>query len=160
MKTVLSLTLLLLAACASDEQTYCENVGDCSQKGDTNWIASCQTATDALRDEASASGCGNQLDAYYACTSSNFTCNGITSEFPGCDRSALDACIAAAQAGTSCAELQAKTSACAAPDAGPTTCTASSDCQARCYLDHVANACAPRPDELSAVTSCGATCPQ
>jgi len=164
MKKKLSLALLLLlCACESDEQSYCDNVGDCSNKGSSDWIASCNDETSALETEAHAVGCGPQVDAYYACTNENFTCDGITSSFPGCDddRAALDACIAAAQSGTACDELTQATSACpgAQPDAGAASCDASRDCQARCYLDNVPSPCAPTAAQIQAVTSCASACP-
>jgi len=154
------LFFLLLAGCGSDAQTYCENVGDCSNKGSSDWIAACNDETSALDTEAENAGCATQFDAYFSCTRQSFTCDGITSDFPGCDRSALDACIANAQSSTSCAELAKATSACGATDAGATSCDATRDCNARCYLQNVANPCAPTPAEIEAVTACGASCPQ
>jgi hypothetical protein len=41
----------------------------------------------------------------------------------------------------------------------PPACTAARDCQARCYLTSVSNICAPRVDEIEAVSGCAATCP-
>jgi hypothetical protein len=167
-----SLLGLAFAACESNEDDVCENVGACSQGGDTDWITSCKDEAKSLRNEAQADGCGALFDDYYSCASSNFTCKGITASFPGCDgqRVAMENCLSAGEAKTSCKELTTKTTACAAagvdggpPDAGTLglapACTVARDCQARCYLDHVNNPCAPMIDELSSVTACSSSCP-
>jgi hypothetical protein len=167
-------TLLCLAgaACSSNQDDVCENVGACAQGGSSDWIASCKDEAKRLRDEASTNGCLGLFDAYYDCAASSFTCKGITASFPGCEtpRAPLETCLGAAEAKTSCKELTAKTTACAAAsaDAGPAdggtlglapACTVSRDCQARCYLDHVINPCAPLLDELSGVAACSNSCP-
>lgn len=163
MKRALSFfAFAFLVACASDEASYCDNVGNCTQAGDTTWIQSCNDELATLSTEAVASGCTPELDAYFACTSAHFDCEGITATFPTCDaaHAALDACIANAQVGTACAALAAATASCATNPPPPPACSASRDCQARCYLQNVANPCAPRVDELANVTSCGSACPQ
>ena len=155
------------AACNSHPDNVCQNVGDCSYGGNDDFITACQDEAKALRSEASGNGCGPAFDAYYACADSNYSCRGSTAVFPGCDRdlAALDSCLAAATMSTACAALTAAQIACggsAAPDAGagpPPACTAARDCQARCFLDTVGNVCAPRVDELEAVTTCALSCP-
>ena len=115
MKRALSFfAFAFLVACASDEASYCDNVGNCTQAGDTTWIQSCNDELATLSTEAVASGCTPELDAYFACTSAHFDCEGITATFPTCDaaHAALDACIANAQVGTACAALAAATASC------------------------------------------------
>ena len=166
-----SAALLGLSNCGSNQDEVCEDVGACSQGGSSDWIAGCKDEAKSLHDEATSNGCGSAFDNYYGCAESNFTCKGITATFPGCDaqREALDLCFSLAQAKTSCAELSMKTSTCAAtgPDDGgaeagtdlPPSCTATRDCLARCYLDHVNNPCAPAVNELEEVSSCSSSCP-
>jgi hypothetical protein len=156
-----------LSACASSKQDdVCSNVGACAESGDTDWIKSCQDEADALRNDAHATDCVALFDSYYACADDSFTCTGITPSFPGCDaaRSALEACLEKALASTACGQLAAKTDACKAAShepgpALPLACTVARDCAARCYLDTVANACAPSAAELDHVTSCSRSCP-
>jgi len=163
---------LLGVACNSHEDDVCENVGACTQGGSSDWITSCEDEAKSLRNEANSDGCLALFDDYYDCAASSFTCKGVTASFPGCDgqRSALENCLGTGEAKTSCKELTAKTAACAAsssdggsPDAGAPglapACTVARDCQARCYLDHVMNPCAPALDELSGVTDCASACP-
>jgi hypothetical protein len=168
---------LVGAACNSHSDNVCQNIGNCSYGGSDDFITACQDEAKALRSEASGSGCGPAFDAYYACADSNYSCRGATAVFPGCDGdlAALDSCLAAATTDTSCAALTAAQVACGsatAPDAGastagdagagngpPPACTAARDCQARCFLDSVANVCAPRVDEIEAVTTCAFSCP-
>jgi hypothetical protein len=159
------------AACDSHQDNVCQAIGDCSQHGDNDWISSCQAEAKALGTEAAANGCSGVFDAYYSCADSAYKCEGATATFPGCDDelAALDQCIAAATSGTACAMLSAAQTGCgtsadggagAGADAGvPPACTAARDCQARCYLTSVSNICAPRVDEIEAVTGCAATCP-
>jgi hypothetical protein len=170
-----------LGGCTSNQDDVCENVGACSQAGSSDWIASCKEEAASLEREARSAGCGGFFDDYYECAADHFACHGITASFPGCDakRAALETCLDAAEAKTSCKELTAKTSACAASPAGgfpgssavdagradtDTTglvpaCTVLRDCEARCYLDHVKNPCAPAVDELSGVAACSNRCP-
>jgi hypothetical protein len=155
---------LIGPACGSHPDNVCENIGDCSQGGNTDWIATCQSNAKQLGDEASAVGCGGAFDQYYSCADSSYSCQGATPTFPGCDQdlAALDDCIAAATAGTACVALQAAEAACTtvAPSSGPPmACTSLRDCQARCYLGNVASACAPQIDELEAVITCSEACP-
>jgi hypothetical protein len=163
---------LAVIGCNSNQDDVCENVGACTQGGSSDWITSCDDEAKSLRDEASSAGCSSLFDDYYSCAVSSFTCKGITASFPGCDaqRAALENCLSAGEAKTACKELTTKTTACAAvsadggaPDTGTLglapACTVSRDCQARCYLDHVNNPCAPALDELSNVTTCASSCP-
>ena len=156
---------MLGAACASHADNVCQDIGDCSQRGDNDWIASCQANAKDLGTEAANTGCSGSYDQYYACADSSYSCQGDTATFPGCDQAlaALDSCLAAATADTHCAMLVSAEAACAPatpPDAGPpAACTAARDCQAGCYLSAVANPCAPGADELQNVTACADTCP-
>lgn len=159
-----SLSVVGAAACGSHQDNVCEDIGNCSQGGDNDWITSCQTEAKALGAEAGANGCGDAFGRYYSCADSSYSCQGATATFPGCDdaRAALDRCLAAATATTSCAMLSAAEAACAAPPgagAVPPACTAARDCQAHCYLAAVSSVCAPRVDEIEKVTACAATCP-
>ncbi len=155
---------LMGLACGSHSDNVCEDIGNCSQRGDNDWIDTCQSNANALGSEAADAGCGAAFNQYYACADSNYSCQGATAAFPGCDDKlgALDACIAAATASTSCVALQMAESACTtvAPSPGPPpACTTTRDCQARCYLDHVPDACAPQVDELEDVVTCSDACP-
>jgi hypothetical protein len=160
---------LIGVACASHSDNVCQDIGDCSHGGSTTWISNCQGEANALGSEAADAGCGSPFEQYYGCADSNYSCQGATATFPGCDQalSALDACIGTATMNTSCAGLEAAEEACGdstGPDAGtgaqpPPACTAARDCQARCYLGAVANACAPRVDELENAVSCASSCP-
>jgi hypothetical protein len=160
--------LTAVAACSSHQDDVCQNIGDCAKGGDNVWIVTCQTDAKQLRSEADGVGCTTAFDDYYGCADANYTCVGATAEFPGCDdrRAALDACLAAATAGTSCATLVSAEAACSgsAPDGGadagvPPACTAARDCLAGCYLGAVANVCAPGVGELQAANACGVSCP-
>lgn len=164
--SLFAILLVASAACNTNADDVCENVGACSQGGGSDWVKSCQDEAKSLRTAAGASGCGGLYDSYYKCANDNFDCVGATATFPGCDgdRAALDACLQAAAATNACGELARKTKPCATVDAStaPATapaCTASHECAARCYLDGVADVCAPRPDELAAVGSCVGPCP-
>jgi hypothetical protein len=157
---------LVAVACNTNADDVCENVGACSQGGSSEWVKSCQDEAKSLRDAAGASGCRAPYDTYYRCANDNFDCVGATATFPGCDgaRMTLDACLTNASANNACGELARKTRSCATADASAapapaTACTSSRECAARCFLDGVADACAPRPDELEAVGSCVGTCP-
>jgi hypothetical protein len=177
----LLIPLLLAAACGSTADEVCQDIGDCSQGGSTSWITACQSEAKVLGAEAADGGCGATFDSYFSCARSAYSCRGATATFPGCDdrHAALDACLAAATRGTSCAALVAAEASCASSsshggdagvDAGsgtggitgtalPPACTASRDCQAHCYLSAVANACAPGVDELEAISACTGACP-
>lgn len=153
--------LLLLVACNSDAENVCEDIGDCTQGGSSDWIAACKSEASKLRAEAVAASCIVELDAFEKCESDHFDCEGATSLFPGCDTetAALDSCLAAATSGTACADLAAANVACGVEAGVLVGCTALRDCEARCFLDHVQNPCAPRADEIESVTACGASCP-
>jgi hypothetical protein len=175
------LVAVSLGACASNQDAVCQSVGDCAQSGSSDWIQGCRAEAKRLAGEANASQCGTQFDAYYACANSNFTCQGATPVFSGCDtkQSALDACLAAATSNTSCARLAAATRACraaasvdaavedsgadAALDSGaaplPPACTLARDCEALCFLGQVGNVCAPGVAELSNFITCASSCP-
>jgi hypothetical protein len=161
---VLIAASLIGGACSSHSDQVCQDIGDCSQRGDTTWIDTCQANADALGSEAATVGCQATFHQYYACADSNYSCQGATATFPGCDDklAALDDCIAAATAGTSCVALQSAEAACTTvPVSGgpPVACTAARDCQAGCYLRSVASACAPQVIELEDVVACSDACP-
>ncbi len=155
----------LLACSSTHQEDICANVGACSQAGDTDWIQTCEDEADALASDAHAASCSALFDSYFACADSSFTCTGITASFPGCDgaRSALEACFDKAIAATACGQLAEKTKACTTPStepgALPPACTLARDCAAKCYVDGVANACAPTAAELDGVASCSRSCP-
>lgn len=157
-----------MSACSSHQDNVCQDIGDCSQGGSSDWITSCQTEAKALQSEAAAAGCGSDFDAFFTCADSNYSCQGATALFPGCADalSALDGCLADATANTFCIRLQTAEATCAVarPDAGtatgtPAACTAARDCVAQCYLASVADVCAPRVDELQNASVCAASCP-
>ncbi len=168
-------TLLIAAAsvvaCDSHADTVCQLVADCERGGDSEWTQRCQDEETTLSREAEADGCKSQFDRYYKCADDHFSCTGAASSFMACDsrRAELDACLAATQAATSCAKLAATISACAvdvaAGGAGadassaPESCSAARDCEARCFLDQVANACAPAVADLDALRGCVESCP-
>ncbi|HXJ22503.1 MAG TPA: hypothetical protein VMT03_19960 [Polyangia bacterium] len=164
-----SLVILLAAAltgvaCSSHSDEVCQDIGDCSQGGSNDWIATCQANAKALGDESNRVGCGTAFDQYFACADSAYSCQGATATFPGCDQdlATLDACLAAATADTWCVKLQTAEAACTtvAPAGGPPqACTSLRDCQAACYLGNVASACAPQIDELQSLVACSQACP-
>ncbi len=166
---VVAVVSVIGSACASHTDNVCQDIGDCSYGGNTNWISNCQGEAKALGSEAASDGCSAAFDQYYACADSSYSCQGATATFPGCGQSlaAMDTCIGAATSSSACAMLQAAEGACGAPapaDGGsaawpPPACTAARDCQARCYLGAVAVACAPRVDELQNVLTCSSSCP-
>jgi hypothetical protein len=163
------LALLILAACSSNEDQYCENIGDCAQGGSFMWIQACQANVGAARDEAERTSCKPAFDAYYACASSRYACKGNTPTFPNCEQpwQALNACIANAQSqpdsgATFCAQLSALQAAggCVSPDAGiQQACNAGRDCEAQCFVTSVGNVCAPDLNGLDAYTQCASSCP-
>jgi hypothetical protein len=159
----LAVPLVVLAGCGTHEDAVCQDIGDCAQGGKSDFIQSCQAESKALKDEARSSGCGGPFDDYFGCADSNFTCQGATATFSGCDGQlqALDHCLQVAEQATSCAALASKESACASlPDGGPPpACTLARDCQAQCYLAQVGDVCAPRVSELDAFTRCVVACP-
>jgi hypothetical protein len=155
---------LMGAACSSNTDDVCQDIGDCAQGGDNTWITTCQSNANKLATEAGQVGCTSTFNAYYACADSSYSCQGATATFPGCDQdlAALDACIAAATAATYCVALQTAEAACTTPPASggpPAACTAARDCQAACYLSDVADRCAPQVDELPNVVACSSACP-
>lgn len=170
-----ALLATLTVGCTSDPESVCEDVGNCAQGGDSEWIQRCTTEAQSLANESEKMGCRSLYDDYYSCASSNFTCQGATPRFPGCDArlAALNRCLASAEAKSACAALSAKTTACGASgpsnadgglEAGtspgvPPACTANRDCEAQCFLQEVSNVCKPRIDELSSFVTCAESCP-
>jgi hypothetical protein len=159
-------TTLAVASCNSKADDACENVGDCEQGGSSDWIMQCQVEAKAQLQVAEATDCAGFYDVYYRCADDNFKCEGATASFPGCEakRANLDDCLARNAAKTSCGDLETKTASCKTMDAGPAplpapTCTATRECTARCYLNAVADVCAPLPSELEAMAACAQSCP-
>ncbi len=154
--------VLFLCACNSNAENICEDIGDCTQGGSSDWITACKTESQKLRNEAIATSCTAELDAYEQCQSDKFDCEGATSLFPGCDaqRAALETCLSAATTSTACAELAAKTASCQAADGGAiVACSPLRDCEARCFLVNVADPCAPNAAELETNATCASSCP-
>jgi len=155
-------------ACGSDRDNVCESIGNCEQGGSSDWIDGCKSEAKLLDNEAYLAGCGTALGDYYGCAHDNFECHGATSSFPGCEAklAAVNDCLTKATTQTACAELRARTASCtpmdggadAAPAVAP-ACTASRDCQARCFLDNVKSACAPALEELATFATCASMCP-
>jgi hypothetical protein len=159
-----SFALLLVVSCASHQDNVCEDIGDCTQGGASPFIQSCKDEAKALEGESRKAGCEAPFDGYYACADTNFACVGATSTFHGCDRAlkALDDCLGAVTASTSCAALASQQGSCTMPpDAGgpPVACTLGRDCEAHCYLVNVSDVCAARVDELDAFQKCASSCP-
>jgi hypothetical protein len=165
-----ALAAFVLAGCDSDADRACTHVGNCSHGGSDDWITACQDQNDELTDEAQVVGCRHELDAYFECASDNFRCEGNQSSFPPCTPrlDAYSACLAAHASGTACFELESALAKCdgASP---PSTedgdvngvvepCTASGDCSAHCYLENLANVCAPEANELAAFANCASHC--
>jgi hypothetical protein len=161
-----------IVGCDSDAKKVCANTGACSQGGSSEWIARCHEEANILKGEANDTGCRPQYDSYYACANEHFECHGATTSFPSCDEksSALSQCLASAGENSACGQLEARNAACTVAadggepqsDAGtapPTGCDLNRECQARCFLDHVPNTCAPNIDELAAYTDCAVSCP-
>lgn len=169
--------LLLLPSCgpgftlalpSSDAQKVCEGVDDCAQGGDEGWLTTCYANVQALAQQADASGCTAAYNAYYSCANSAYTCTGATPTFPGCDqqRGGLEACLNAAPQQSACSVYETELANCpadAGSSAGPnpiiTACTLRVQCQARCYIVTVSNACAPSLSDLDAYTACALSCP-
>jgi hypothetical protein len=158
------LAAVALIGCDSDSDTACHDVGNCSHGGSDDWITACSDQADTLADEAHAVGCQAAFDAYFSCADDRFECTGNKSSFPGCEAKldAYSACLAAKESGTACIALEDELAACdpreSAHDQVPTPCTASGDCSARCYLDSLADVCAPTAAELSAFADCASHC--
>jgi hypothetical protein len=154
----------VVTGCDSDSDKTCHDLGNCSHGGSDDWITECQTQTDTLAHEAEAIGCQPEYDAYFACTEDHFECDGNTSSFPGCEAKldAYSACLASKESGTACVALETALAACGeasgASDTFPSPCTASGECSALCYLDSLADVCAPSGAELSAFADCASHC--
>ena len=164
---VVALVATLAAACDSDADVACRDVGNCSHGGSDDWITACREQNDELSDEADAVGCRAEFDAYFACAEAHFACHGNQSSFPTCapKLGAYSACLAAKASGTSCVKLQQGLTECDAvarppgdPELASSPCTASGECSARCYLDSVPNLCAPLAAELAAFADCASHC--
>jgi hypothetical protein len=159
---------LTLAPVPTAAQSVCQDVDDCAQGGDNGWLQRCYGQAQTLQQQSVASGCGPLYDGYYGCQASSYSCQGATPIFVGCSsqRTALEACLNAASAGSACAAYQAKLAACPPPTGNSppgspivTPCTVNLQCQAQCYLDSVANVCAPGLSELDAFSLCASSCP-
>ena len=155
---------VVLTGCDSDSDKACHDVGNCSHGGSDAWVTACSDQADALADEAAAVGCQPQFEAYFSCAEDRFECTGNRSSFPGCEAKldAYSACLATKESGTACVALENELAACD-PGSGdddqvPSPCTASGDCSARCYLDALADVCAPTAAELSAFADCASHC--
>jgi hypothetical protein len=166
LRTLAFMAALGGAACASHADDVCQDIGDCSQGGSNTWISGCQSEAKSLNQEADDGGCGQAFEGYFSCADSNYSCQGATALFPGCDDllTALDSCLEAAMAATSCGRLVEAQRGCSGPDAGspsqlPPACTALRACEAHCYLTDVSDICAPRVDELESFTTCSSQCP-
>ena len=143
--------LALVAACHTTNETLCDDVGDCAHGGSDDWVAQCKASATALETEAkNSAGCGDLHDAYYDCAKDRYTCTAGVASFPGCDRTALDACLTQARNGTACADLGAHCTGIA--------CSTAQSCHTRCFLNVVKNACAPTEEELDGVAVCSASC--
>jgi hypothetical protein len=159
---------LTITAPLTDAEWVCELVDECAQGGSNVWLQSCDAQALELQQQATLSGCAHPYGVYYACARSSFACQGITPLFPSCDekRATLESCLAAATAQSACASYDAKLAACPggsgrSPPGSPilAACSLNAQCQARCYLNSVANVCAPGLGELGAFSQCAQTCP-
>jgi hypothetical protein len=161
----------LAAGCDSDADRVCSDVTNCSHGGSDDYLTACRVQNADLSHEATRSACSAEFDAYFACADDHFECQGNKSIFPGCEAklSALDGCLAAGRANNACGELETELAACPGetPDAGADgndggssiePCTAEGVCSARCYLDALANVCAPSPAELARFADCASHC--
>jgi hypothetical protein len=171
---VVAVSLLSLPACDSQADAVCQDIGNCSRGGDDEWVSACQSQAKDLRDEAKNSGCGAAYDSYFSCAEEHFECEGNRSLFRGCEskRGALESCLEQHELGNACGQLRSKLQACPGADAGADAggsadpdagtplpaCTTGGACSARCYLDHVADVCAPIPAELTAFAGCADSC--
>jgi hypothetical protein len=160
-------SVALLAGCASDADSVCMDIANCSHGGSDDYLGACRTQNVDLSHEATRSACSAEFDAYFSCANEQFECLGNKSVFPGCDAklSALDACLAAGRANNACGELTTKLAACPsgtpAPNDGGATldpCSAEGVCSARCYLDALVDVCAPTPAELAIFSDCASHC--
>ena len=159
-----------LTGCDSKSDTVCQDIANCSHGGSDDWVTACQTQADDLADEAKTSGCKDAYDAYVTCAEDHFECTGNKSNFNGCDarKDALDTCLTSARAENACGELDAELTTCGTPSTQPSNspaddatlepCTTGGVCSARCYVDSIANVCAPTPTELSAFADCASHC--
>ena len=163
MRTLAAL-LLACAGCSSAAEPLCQSVSDCTTRTEEETSA-CEAQAKELSTEAARSGCATALDAWFSCAADRFGCRGVTPVSPGCEpaRAAAADCLADVAASNACGELARSLSACqrSSPDAGalPPTCEEGGVCAARCWLDAVADRCAPLPAELAAVVRCAKLCP-
>jgi hypothetical protein len=158
----LFLAMLALTACGTHADSVCQDIGYCRSESDDQ-ITACQSEAKDLIEEARGSGCSAQVDAYFACAEERYECKGNVPTFSGCEaaRAELDACLAQGRAQNACGELEVRLAACpaAAGTPIPAPCGAAEVCTSRCYLDSVANPCAPQPLELTQNAQCGQQCP-
>jgi hypothetical protein len=158
----------LLAGCDSDAHRVCSDMTNCSHGGSDDYATACRDQVDDLSHEATRSGCDTNYDAYFSCAEDHFECTGNRATFPGCEApaDALDRCLDAGRANNACGELETRLAACAGTSAGAANdgppslqpCTAHGVCLARCYLDSLADVCAPAPAELYAFSFCALSC--
>ena len=135
---------------------------------------------------ASFPGCDAKLEALDSCINmaeAKTSCAALTAAEATCGAPPVDAAAPAVpassatdagDAGDAGGDASAPVNAGAAdaapppsagPDAGgdagaevPIACTAQRDCEARCYLDIVADVCAPQVDELDEFYTCASAC--
>lgn len=154
------LCVAALAAYSSAADDVCDDIAFCRALGDTDQRA-CKVSAKKLLAEAQASGCGAQLDAFFACEAGAYRCDGNTPSFPGCDapRATALSCLDAARARNACGALDTALAACGAPlSPGPVP-SPCSTCTAQCYLDAVRNVCTPVSADLAAFEQCARDCP-
>jgi hypothetical protein len=159
---------LLLSGCESTAHRVCADVTNCSHGGSDDYVTACRDEADDLAHEATRSGCDAAYEAYFSCADEHFECTGNKSTFPGCDAAAaaFDRCIDAGRASNACGELETRLATCPGESAAAGTagapalepCTANGVCSAQCYLDSLADVCAPAPAELAAFADCAAHC--
>ena len=159
---------LMLGGCESTAHRVCSDVTNCSHGGSDDYVTACRDEADDLAHEATRSGCSAAYDAYFSCADEHFECTGNKSTFPGCDAAAavFDRCIDAGRASNACGELERRLAACPGESAGTRSadepslepCTANGVCSSQCYLDSLADVCAPAPAELAAFADCAAHC--
>ncbi len=159
---------LTLTTVPTAAQSVCYNVDECAQGGSYDWLQSCYASALTLQQQSTASGCGSLYNAYYSCANSNYSCQGITPLFPGCDSQSmsLEACLNAATAESACAKYDVALASCPAdagtqPPGSPivSPCSLNLQCQAQCYLSNVSNVCNPGLTELGAFSACANACP-
>ena len=162
--TVFALALAA-AACDSHAASVCQDIGYCTTQSDDQ-VSACKSEARQLSAEASRSSCDKAYADYFQCADDKYVCDGNTPGFPGCEamRATLALCLVRGRANNACGELANRLAACPAADGGsppdvPQPCTDPGVCGARCYLDQVADVCAPTPRDLADYQRCAASCP-